>query len=238
MNKFKYLIETRSSLRLFKEFLRYYFLFPFIKRKRKNFINDYRNFYNKKKYTLDFFSQNTFDWINVLERFKRKDFDYLEIGSFEGNSALFILNYFQTNSVHCVDPWIQLYKEKGSNEGYEDISIIDVEKNFDYNLKNYDGRFKKYKMKSDVFFKENINMFDVIYVDGSHFADDVLKDCRSSWACLKKNGILILDDFFWKNYKEIENNPAHVINLFLKEINNCYKILRLSKFQLFIEKTK
>ena len=67
MNKFKYLIETRSSLRLFKEFLRYYFLFPFIKRKRKNFINDYRNFYNKKKYTLDFFSQNTFDWINVLE---------------------------------------------------------------------------------------------------------------------------------------------------------------------------
>ena len=93
-------------------------------------------------------------------------------------------------------------------------------------------------MKSDIFFKENIDMFDVIYVDGSHFADDVLKDCRSSWAFLKKNGILILDDFFWKNYKEIENNPAHAINLFLKEINNCYKILRLSKFQLFIEKTK
>ena len=40
------------------------------------------------------------------------------------------------------------------------------------------------------------------------------------------------------NYKEIENNPAHAINLFLKEINNCYKILCLSKFQLFIEKTK
>jgi hypothetical protein len=113
MNRFKYLIETKSTLILFKEFLKYYFLFPFIKKKRKIFINNYRNFYNKKKYTLDFFSPNTFDWINVLERFRGKDFNYLEIGSFEGNSALFILNYFQTNSVHLLINGLSIHEKNG-----------------------------------------------------------------------------------------------------------------------------
>ena len=93
-------------------------------------------------------------------------------------------------------------------------------------------------MRSEVFFKDNVLEFDVIYIDGSHFAEDVLKDCRSSWVNLKKNGILILDDFFWKNYDKIENNPAYAINIFLKEINNAYKIICLSKFQLFIKKVK
>ena len=64
----------------------------------------------------------------------------------------------------------------------------------------------------------------------------MLKDCRSSWTNLKKNGILILDDFFWKNYDKIENNPAYAINIFLKEIENSFKIMRLSKFQLFLKK--
>tara|TARA_B110000090_G_scaffold6479_1_gene6731 strand:- start:41 stop:757 length:717 start_codon:yes stop_codon:yes gene_type:complete len=238
MSRVKYLISTGTSINLIIKYLTYYFLLFFIKKKRKNFINNYRKFYNKKNYTFDFFSQNTFDWINILDKFKKKDFNYLEIGSFEGNSALFILNYFQTNSVFCVDPWIQLNKDNGSNEGYEDISIRDIEKNFDQNLKPHEGRFKKKKMRSEVFFRENVLEFDVIYVDGSHFAEDVLKDCRSSWVNLKKNGILILDDFFWKNYDKIENNPAYAINIFLKEINNAYKIICLSKFQLFIKKIK
>ena len=135
MSRVKYLISTGTSINLIIKYLTYYFLLFFIKKKRKNFINNYRKFYNKKIYTFDFFSQNTFDWINILNKFKKKDFNYLEIGSFEGNSALFILNYFQTNSVFCVDPWIQLNKDNGSNEGYEDISIKDIEKNFDQNLK-------------------------------------------------------------------------------------------------------
>ena len=238
MRRIKYLIDSGSSTTLLKKYIVYFFYLHLKKKERKKFINNYRNFYNKKKFTCDFFSQNTFDWINVLKSFKKKNFKYLEIGSFEGNSALFILNYFQTNSVHCVDPWTQFYKIKGSIEGYEDVSLEGVEKNFDENLKIYNGRFKKYKMTSEIFFRNNIIDFDIIYIDGSHLYEDVLRDCRSSWAILKKKGILILDDFFWKNYNKIEDNPARAINLFLSEIKDCYKVLRLSKFQLFIKKIK
>ena len=138
MSRVKYLIITSTSINLIIKYLRYCFFLFFIKKKRKIFINNYRKYYNKKNYTFDFFSQNTFDWINILNKFKKKDFNYLEIGSFEGNSALFILNYFQTNSVFCVDPWIQL-------EGNEDIAMKDKKKNFDQNLKPFEGRFKKKK---------------------------------------------------------------------------------------------
>tara|TARA_X000001036_G_scaffold223960_1_gene209594 strand:+ start:24 stop:740 length:717 start_codon:yes stop_codon:yes gene_type:complete len=238
MRRIKYLIDSGSSTTLLKKYIVYFFYLHLKKKERKKFINNYRNFYNKKKFTCDFFSQNTFDWINILNEFKKKELNYLEIGSFEGNSALFILNNFNVKSVLCVDPWKQLSKKEGSNEGYEDIPIKIIENNFDENLKPHQGKFKKYKMRSEVFFKKNAFDFDVIYIDGSHLAEDVLKDCRSSWSCLKRDGILILDDFFWNNYDKIEHNPAYAINTFLKEIENNYKIICLSKFQLFIRKIK
>ena len=77
---------------------------------------------------------------------------------------------------------------------------------------------------------------DVIFIDGSHFADNVFKDCKNSWPILKKEGILILDDYFWKGYEKPEQNPAFAINKFLKEINEEYKIIKLTKFQLFLRK--
>ena len=50
------------------------------------------------------------------------------------------------------------------------------------------------------------------------------------------DGILILDDYFWARYKKLEENPAFAINKFLKKIPNEYKIIRLSKYQLFLRK--
>ena len=55
-------------------------------------------------------------------------------------------------------------------------------------------------------------------------------------ANVKKKGILILDDYFWKGYEIPEQNPAFAINKFLKEINEEYKIIKLTKFQLFLRK--
>ena len=130
----------------------------------------------------------------------------------------------------------QLYIEDEKREGYEDLSINEIEKNFDTNLKDYSGRFLKNKISSNNFFRNNDQEFDVIYIDGSHYAPDVLEDCKNSWSVLKKNGILILDDYFWKGYAKIEENPAFAINQFLKEANNKYEVANFSKYQLFLRK--
>ena len=236
MRKMNYLIGTKSNFNLIVSYLLHSIKLKIVKKNRKKFIKNYQNFLNKKKITYDFFSRNVFDWFDILKRFKDKKFNYLEIGSFEGNSALFILEYFKNSNLVCVDQWKQLYKKDGTKEGYEHFSIDLIEKNFDNNLKDYVSRYTKNKISSDLFFNENNQRFDIIFVDGSHYADDVANDCINSWLVLKKNGILILDDFFWTGYDNLENNPAYAINKFLKKIKNEYKIIRLTKFQLFLEK--
>ena len=45
-----------------------------------------------------------------------------------------------------------------------------------------------------------------------------------------------LDDYFWKGYAKIEENPAFAINQFLKEVNNKYEVANFSKYQLFLRK--
>jgi hypothetical protein len=50
--------------------------------------------------------------------------------------------------------------------------------------------------------------FDVIYVDGSHFADDVLTDGITAWRLLKKDGVLIFEDLTWRYYPRAQENPG------------------------------
>ena len=236
MKKLNYLIKSNANLKIIKSYLFYSLKSHFNKKKRKNFIKDYKKILNEKKITYDYFSRNTFDWMETLKDHENKEFNYLEIGSFEGNSSIFVLENFKNCHLTCVDSWQQLNLDENSKEGYEHLSILNCEKNFDDNLKNYSDRFKKEKILSDLFFEKNDKFFDVIFVDGSHFADDVFKDFKNSWSILKKDGIIILDDYFWRGYEQLNQNPAFAINNFLKEIDNEYKIIKLTKFQLFLRK--
>ena len=236
MKRLNYLIKIKTNFDLIKSYIKNSLTFNFEKQERKTFIVNYKNFLNTKSFTYDYFSKNTYDWIKILHEFKNKEFKYLEIGSFEGNSTLFVLKNFKNCFVTCVDSWAQLNINDGSREGYEHLPISRVENNFDNNLNDYQNRYEKFKMKSDLFFKQNNYKFDVIFVDGSHFANEVFNDFRESWSILNKDGILILDDYFWARYKKLEENPAFAINKFLKKIPNEYKIIRLSKYQLFLRK--
>ena len=94
----------------------------------------------------------------------------------------------------------------------------------------------KYKKTSDDFFYENQKNFDVIYIDGYHKAAQVFKDFKNSWKILKKGGIMIFDDYIWKFFEKIEDNPCFAINEYLKLIKRDVRILNVSNSQLFIQK--
>tara|TARA_B100000795_G_C22712772_1_gene404240 strand:+ start:90 stop:818 length:729 start_codon:yes stop_codon:yes gene_type:complete len=236
VRRIPYLNKIKASNRIKIEYLKYILKSIIQKNRRKKIINNYRNFISNKKFTHDFFSPNTFDWSEILYQYKNIKFNYLEIGSFEGISALYILENFSKAKLFCVDPWFQLTPNSGTSEGYEHLKMSEVENNFDNNLSQFNERYIKYKIKSNKFFFENKEKFDVIYIDGSHIAEDVLNDCISSWKILKKDGIILFDDYFWQNYQEIEKNPATAINDFLNMIPNQFIIIKLTKFQLSIRK--
>ena len=51
-----------------------------------------------------------------------------------------------------------------------------------------------HKMTSDEFFYNNNDKFDIIFIDGLHQYEQVIKDIKNSLNCLKKNGLILLHD--------------------------------------------
>ena len=156
----------------------------------------------------------------------------LEIGSYEGRSAIFFLKNFSDSNITCVDTWA----------GSDELSIANfelIEKNFDLNTSFYQSNniLMKYKMTSNKFFRENYKYFDLIYVDGDHSSDQVKIDLINSWNVLKNGGFLVLDDYMWWYYKDLKKNPSTPINDFIKaNISNISKLVVWH--QVIIQKTK
>jgi hypothetical protein len=71
-------------------------------------------------------------------------------------------------------------------------------KNFKFNSKKF-FNCKFYNLKSENFFYKNKSKikYDLVSIDGSHFYKDVLNDALNSFKILKKNGIIIFDDFLY-----------------------------------------
>lgn len=53
---------------------------------------------------------------------------------------------------------------------------------------------------SDNFFKNNLNKFDIIFIDGLHKYDQVNKDIKNSLKVLNEGGIILLHDCMPKSY--------------------------------------
>lgn len=217
------LIKIRTSLVLIYKFVNNHF-------KAFDQNNDFiRNIYKSSIFDYpDWFSGK----IPVLFHFLNKyqfpaQINLLEIGSLEGRSSLFFLNYFKNKlsinniCLTCVDTW-----ERSDESLHEKINFNLVEKNFNKNIEAFNQNIKKHKCTSFEFFKsKNLKQYDLIFIDGSHKFKDVLADAESSFKRIKKNGFIIFDDFNWFHYKDEKLNPAHAINIFLNDKIDEFKII-------------
>jgi SAM-dependent methyltransferase len=53
-----------------------------------------------------------------------------------------------------------------------------------------------HRMTSDTFFETNTEKFDVIFIDGLHYYDQVKKDFKNAYQALTDKGIIIFHDMF------------------------------------------
>lgn len=67
------------------------------------------------------------------------------------------------------------------------------------------------KKTSDDFFKDNDKNFDIIFIDGMHQVEYILKDFNNSVKFLNKNGIIFLDDVLPISKDEQEKIPINPI---------------------------
>jgi predicted O-methyltransferase YrrM len=225
--KLSFLYKSESSFIVICIFLLSKIKNIFIKSKIKNEKRKHKVILSKKIISNDYFSSSAFYFYNLLKKLP-KNFKYLEIGSYEGNSALYVSTNFPNSNVTCVDLWQDVEEYKG-----KDFNII--EKNFDLNLKGL-SNINKIKSTSDDFFIKNTIMYDFIYIDGNHKFDYVLRDCENAWRFLNDDGFLVCDDYIWDYYKDIKLNPCFAVNKFLEK--NKVKILLVSNSQIFFQKIK
>ena len=226
--------NKRINILIFKiKFLLPRIISSFKKKKIKN-NSDYTNFeilVKDKNFSTYWFLNNYKIIGSFLPIDRNENFNYLEIGSFEGLSSLFILSYWKNANVTCVDTW-----ETSKDESqFLDFNFQTVEKKFDTNLKDFS--FRKIKNTSEIAFKElkQRDSFDYIYIDGSHNGIDIYNDALASFNILKVGGIIIFDDIT-NIYQEIEMQPHDAFEKFYILYKRKIKILYLKNIAV-IEKT-
>lgn len=83
---------------------------------------------------------------------------------------------------------------------YLEIGVYDRAHNFDLiQCKYKSGVDPKeipgiYTMTSDKFFEQNQEVFDIVFIDGLHEREQVVRDVKNSLACLSENGTIVMHD--------------------------------------------
>jgi len=167
-------------------------------------------------FTQDYVSDRTPVWNQCLAELKAKEnLQMLEIGSFEGRSAIWFLSNVLTHpscTITCIDPFSH--------------RIIEIR--FDHNIKvsGFSNRVTKIKGIS----QEVLNLlkpgnYDIVYIDGSHRAIDVQTDALLSWSLTKPGGIIIFDDYLWNPQWPVEDRPQMAVDQFLTAFRSELEIL-------------
>jgi predicted O-methyltransferase YrrM len=191
------------------------------------------------KFTQDWFNWAPEVWNQLTpmlsgEAGKR---NFLEIGSFEGRSSVWIAENMMQDGDHlrCIDTW-----EGGEEHGEEDMS--EVEERFRANLIVATEKFPErliFQSKGTSVARlaqlQGKTMFDFIYIDGSHKAPDVLTDACMAWPLLKLEGLMVFDDYMWGNPRDALHRPKIAIDAFTNIFGETAEIVHVG-YQLVVRK--
>ena len=215
-------------------------------------------------FTQDWFSHNIPLWEQLAKVLPARK-SFLEIGSFEGRSAVWIIENMMNPGdwIDCVDTW------EGSEEHSTEI-VQGIEARFDHNIiaalncqsaqhRSREGswghtrfaspgpdaennRVYKYKATSTEFLGRKLahwvdgkNLYNFIYIDGSHTARDVLTDACMAWPLLKSGGLMVFDDYLWGETRDILHRPRLAVDMFANLFSEELDIVHMG-YQFVVKK--
>ncbi len=125
------------------------------------------------------------NWRAWTEHLRDRPVSILEVGSYEGRSALAWLRVLPQAIVVCVDPFSSA--THGDRYGAH----------FDHNTADEQRRGQIVKVRARFEAYTGTGPFDVIYIDGDHTAAAVQRDAEQAWPMLTPGGVLVFDDEEW-----------------------------------------
>jgi predicted O-methyltransferase YrrM len=199
---------------------------------------------NEYQFTKDWFHWAPEVWQQLIpllpERNSETGRAFLEVGSFEGRSTVWIAeNMMQPEDyLTCIDTW-----EGGEEHGGEDMGT--VEERFDHNIALIEGKLPDIhisKLKGASYYRlseevasNGTDDYDFIYIDGSHIAKDVLTDACMAWPLLKPKGLMVFDDYMWGNPRDALHRPKIAIDAFCNLFAEEAEIVHVG-YQLVVRK--
>jgi predicted O-methyltransferase YrrM len=146
----------------------------------------------------------------------------LEVGAFEGRSAVAFLEYLPHASVTTIDTFPD----------------PPVEARFDANVASYGERLTKVKGRAlgalERLKAKNVE-FDVVYLDAAKRRSDAFAHSAAAWPLLAIGGILIWDDLAWHPEDPPANRPEPGIRLFCDAFGDCMEIIH-EGWQMIVRK--
>jgi len=110
-----------------------------------------------------------------------------------------IINYLIKK--YDYDTYLEIGVSKGKNFRAVDIRYKDgADPNFPC----------KFKMTSDKFFEQNKMFYNIIFIDGLHLENQVMKDINNSLSFITPNGVIVVHDCNPSN----ESNQTEVVTRF------------------------
>jgi predicted O-methyltransferase YrrM len=188
-------------------------------------------------FTEDWFSENSGEPVvrqfqHFLSSYVNKPCKFLEVGSYEGMSALWMLDNILTHEdarLWCIDAWagrtgdaFNTFVDNLSLSGHKDkVEIIKGESS------DRLGRLKR-------------DFFDFIYIDGNHEEKAVIGDAIMSFRLLTKGGIMAFDDYLMGIRHPLKRImltglPKNAIDYFLRLFSDELVVIH-SDYQLWIRK--
>ena len=196
------------------------------------------NYFDGSAFSRDWTSHHIPIWEKLLRGRAQEPLRVLEIGSFEGRSALFFLKFLPNCHLTCIDTFEGSVEHRTPGSRHH-TDMSEVEARFDANTKLFSDRLEKLKAFSIEALSElqrESRRFDVVYVDGDHHAASAFTDAQQSWDLLASGGIMILDDYLWQPAKPAAERPKPGIDAFLQARAGEYEVLH-NDYQVIVRKT-
>ncbi|MEG4490213.1 tetratricopeptide repeat protein [Microcoleus sp. D3_18_C4] len=174
------------------------------------------------QFTQDWFTHNIPIWQRHLQEFTGiADFQVVEIGSFQGMSACWLLDNILTHptaKITCIDLYFQQhFKGNIVKTGAADRVI---------ELEGY---------SQDLLVNLTSEYYDVAYIDGCHKPTSALQDAILSWRLVKVGGLMIFDDYEFTFPDSPEQDTKIGIDVFLEMFGSQLEVVHKG-YQLIVKK--
>jgi predicted O-methyltransferase YrrM len=162
------------------------------------------------KFTLDYFTSDE-NWTILLQKYINRPYlRFLELGSLEGRSAIWLLERVlthPTSKIYCVDTW----KEEVFYQNFLD------------NIQSFKKQIEIVKSTTDEAFQlleKDPRWFDFIFIDADHEKESVKKDFINSLKFIHPLGIIYLDDWLYPSIRQAITELKQELKISFKVNNN------------------